>query len=197
MNKYDNSKPSDHFGSHRQILCTGHWDFLDCSLTGPILLPLRRYGFLNFGYLRSYYSGWGRFYINANILGEFQSSRWKCGFHHLIRRGSFYHYWIFFYEFSKRVADLCKNKSSIFLAMLNIISWVDLSLVGIRKGRLMRSNLYRVFRINLPSFILMIGQPGRLPCIMFSISKKKTKGLRYAIFKISFSPKPIVHFENS
>ena len=29
------------------------------------------------------------FYIKTNILGEFQSNRWKCGLHHLMCRGSF------------------------------------------------------------------------------------------------------------
>ena len=56
--------------------------------------------------------------------------------------------------------------------------------------------LYRVFHINLPSLIPVIGQLTRLTSVMFSIPKK-SKGLRYAIFKISFSLKPATHFENS
>ena len=64
-------------------------------------LSLRRYEFLNFGYLRSYNLIWvglvcgggpkiflRRFYIKTNILCEFQHNRWKYGFHHLMRRGS-------------------------------------------------------------------------------------------------------------
>ena len=61
--------------------------------------PLWRYEFLNFCYLRSHYSGWGGggvdpkkffrwFYIKTNILAEFQSNRWKFGFHRLLRRDS-------------------------------------------------------------------------------------------------------------
>ena len=56
--------------------------------------------------------------------------------------------------------------------------------------------LYRVFCINLPSLIPAIGQLVGLTCIMYSMPRK-SKGLRYAIFKISFSVKPAVHFENS
>ena len=62
-------------------------------------LLLRRYEFMNFGYSRPYYSGWDgeikpkifseRFYIKTNILDEFSVQSVKCGFHHLMRRGSF------------------------------------------------------------------------------------------------------------
>ena len=47
-----------------------------------------------------------------------------------------------------------------------------------------------------PSLISAIAQFMRLTCVMFGVPKK-SKELRYAICKISFSPKLAAHFENS
>ena len=58
------------------------------------------------------------------------------------------------------------------------------------------TSMYRVFHINLPFPIPVMSQLMRLTRTMFSIPKK-SKVLRYAIFKISFSPKPAAHSENS
>ena len=87
------------------------------SLKWRVVVKACRYGFLNFGYLRSYNSGYeggiepnvflGRFFIKTNILGEFQPNRWKCGFHHLMRRGSFYMKWSLR---RKCLANTYKNK---------------------------------------------------------------------------------------
>ena len=62
--------------------------------------------------------------------------------------------------------------------------------------RTLKLGVYRVFCFILPSVIPVIGQLMKLTCIMFSTAKK-SKGLRYTIFKIYFSPEPSVHFKNS
>ena len=55
---------------------------------------------------------------------------------------------------------------------------------------------YRVFRINFPSLIPVISQLMTLTCIMVCILNK-SKGLRYAIFQVSFSSQLTALFENS
>ena len=56
--------------------------------------------------------------------------------------------------------------------------------------------IYRVFRINIPSLISVIGQRMGLTCVMVSIPQK-SEGLRCAILKISSLLKPVTLFENS
>ena len=92
--------------------------------------------------------------------------------------------------FSKVWIDWLKFFSSS-IKCLQGVSGVDDNIKGV-----VHHTLYRVFRIDLPSLIPVISKLIRLICLMFSMPKK-SKEVKYAIFKISFSPKPAAHLENS